>query len=271
MRAPEAALLLGVAALSMAGCSRLTFVKPDGKRKGFDQVAPNYDVRESAEGKRRTQALNQLALAGEHLRRGEDDQAERAVRDLLKLEPASADAYTLLAVVEERRGQFERAGEHYRRAVDLAPAAGANLNNYGAWLCANGHAAESLPWFDRALADSTYRTPALALANAGDCAMRTGQYERAERDLRDALAREPENARALAAMAENEFRKQRYFEARAFSQRRLAAAPADPVVLQLAIRIEQMLGDKAAASRYMQQLREEFPEASAAVPREKSS
>lgn len=271
MRAPEAALLLGMAALGVAGCSRLTFVKPDGKRKGFEQVTPDYEVRESAEAKRREQARAQLARAGEHLRRGEDAQAEQAARALLRLEPDSADAHTLMAVVEDRRGDAEAAGRHYRRATELAPGAGTALNNYGAWLCANGQAAESLIWFDRALADQAYPTPALALANAGDCALRSGQYARAERDLRDALAREPENARALAAMAENEFRKGRYLEARAFAQRRLAAAPADPIVLQLAVRIEQMLGDKAAASHYMQQLREEFPEAATAAPRENPS
>lgn len=271
MRAPELALLLGMASLALAGCSRLTFVKPDGKRRGYEQVTPDHQVRETPEAKRRAQARDQLALAGEYLRRGEDARAEEAARALLRLDSASADAHTLLAVIAERAGRAEQAGGHYRRAVDLAPGAGAALNNYGAWLCANGHEAESLLWFDRALEDPLYATPALALANAGDCALRTGQYERAERDLRDALAREPDNARALASMAENEFRNGRYFEARAFAQRRLAAAPADPIVLQLAVRIEQMLGDKAAASQYMQQLREEFPEATTAAPRENPS
>lgn len=271
MRGSEAALLLGMAALTATGCSRLTFVKPDAKRRGFEQVAPDYSVRESADAKRRAGVHDQLALAGEHLRRGDDDQAEKAVRALLKLDPDSADAHTLLGVIEDRRGRGQAAGEHYRRATELAPGAGAALNNYGAWLCANGHPAESLVWFDRALADQAYATPARALANAGDCALESGQYERAERDLRDALASEPENALALAAMARNEFRKGRYLEARAFAQRRLAAAPADPVVLQLAVRIENMLGDKGAAGRYTQQLREEFPEATTAVPRENPS
>ena len=60
-------------------------------------------------------------------------------------------------------------------------------------------------------------------------------------------------------MARNEFRLGRYFEARAFYQRRLAAAPATVSVLQLAIQIEERLGDSSAVSRYQQRLREEFP------------
>ena len=51
---------------------------------------------------------------------------------------------------------------------------------------------------------------------------------RAERDLRRAIELDPSNAVALAALAQREFRAGRCFEARAFSERRLAAAPADP-------------------------------------------
>ena len=88
---------------------------------------------------------------------------------------------------------------------------------------------------------------------------RQGQYERAQRDLRQALSLDPVNAYALASTAESEYRQTRYFEARAFSERRLAAAPASAEVLQMAFNIEEKLGDKAAASRYIQRLRAEFP------------
>jgi type IV pilus assembly protein PilF len=83
---------------------------------------------------------------------------------------------------------------------------------------------------------------------------------RADRDLRGALTLDPANPVALAGMAENEFRAGRYFQARAFSERRLSAAPATWQVLQLASQIEQKLGDTAAAARYVQRMRAEFPE-----------
>ncbi|MET0655236.1 MAG: tetratricopeptide repeat protein, partial [Pseudoxanthomonas sp.] len=129
--------------------------------------------------------------------------------------------------------------------------------------------AESLVWFDRAISAPGYATPESALANAGGCALKTGQYERADRDLRNALSISPRNAYALASRAESEYRQGRYFEARAFTERRLAAAPASPAVLQLAADIEEKLGDKAAASRYVQRLRAEFPEVVTANPGEK--
>ena len=113
---------------------------------------------------------------------------------------------------------------------------------------------------------------AAALANAGECAGRAGQHGRVERDLRAALSLDPDNAVALGAMAEHQFRNGRYLEARAFSERRLGVAPPDASALLLASQIEDKLGDKAAAARYVQRLRTEFPQArTAAQPGEGSS
>src|SRR3546814_8916261 len=62
------------------------------------------------------------------------------------------------------------------------------------------------------------------------------------------------------ALAEYQYRNGRYMDARAFSQRRLAAAPATAAVLLLASQIEEKLGDRVAAARYVQRLRAEFPQ-----------
>ncbi len=262
MRRHKPWLLLLVLMLVVTGCSRLTFIKPKMVRKNGEEIAPSYQVKDSPEVQRRLEAERALALATQRVQSGDLDGAERAVRAAQKSAPQSADVQTLLAVLADRRGQPQAAGEHYRRATELAPGRGAEQNNYGAWLCANGFPAEALVWFDRALQDSSYETPAAALANAGGCAVQAGQYERAERDLRQALALDPGNAYALGAMAENEYRAGRYFEARAFVERRMAAASATADVLKLASQIEERLGDRAAAGRYVQQLRAEFPDAS---------
>jgi len=260
-------VVLGVMAVVVAtGCSRLTFVRQSAQRQGAEEVAPEYHVRDSAETKKRLAMQDQLTLAAQRLRAGDTDSAERAATSVLKANPDSSDAHTLLAVINERQGNGTQAGVHYERAAELAPAQGGSLNNYGAWLCQNGFPADSLVWFDRALADPRYASPASALANAGGCALKSGQYDRAERDLRKALELEPSNAYALGAMAESEFRQNRFFAARAFTERRLAAASASPDVLQLAARIEEKLGDKAAASRYIQRLRTEFPDVASAIP-----
>ena len=260
MRLRDLLLAALVVTTIVAGCSRLTFVKPKLKRHGYEQVAPEYNIREDVAGDRKIAAMDRIALAQQRLGAGQLDQAETEAKAVLKADSKSADAHTLLAMIEEQRGHPEQAGAYYLKAVELAPARGGMLNNYGAWLCGNGRAAESLAYFDRALTDPAYATPAAAMANAGSCALTAGQTARADRDLRNALALDPASPVALAGMAEREYRAGHYFEARAFSERRLAAAPATRQVLQLASQIEQKLGDMAAAARYVQRMRAEFPE-----------
>lgn len=259
MRHKGGVALLVLATLGGAACSRLTFVKADPGRGDYERTAQDVDVRESREAKQRSAARNRIAMAQQHLERGDLDAAEAEARQAVKLQGDSADAHTLLAVIAEGRGRATEAGGHYQRAAELAPSNGGVLNNYGAWLCGNGRAAESLAWFDRALAAPGYATPGSALANAGTCAEQAGQPGRVERDLRAAIGFDPGNAVALAGLARHEFRAGRYMDARAFSQRRLAAAPADARALILASQIEEKLGDTTAAAGYVRRLREEFP------------
>lgn len=266
------ALLLVATVVLAAGCSRLTFIKPSAARGGSEQVAPEYDF---SDADRKAPAAGQVRahlLRGEQaLHAGRAEEAGEEARKALRIDDRSELAHTLLALSLDRQDRKAEAGRHYARAAELAPTSGAALNNYGSWLCLNGRAPESLDWFDRALADRSYASPAYALANAGACAVEGGQPGRAERDLRAALRLDPRNAVALEALARHLHGLGNHFEARAFSQRRLDAAPATPAALLLASQIEDKLGDKAAAARYVQRLRTEFPQAQAALPGDSSS
>ena len=247
---------------AVAGCSRLTFVRSDLGRQGFERTAPEVHIETDDRKTGAAGALLRVRQGQQHLAQGDLDAAARSAEQALELSSTSAAAHTLLALVADRRGDVTEAGKHHRRAVELAPIQGGMLNNYGTWLCGQGQALESLEWFDRALADSTYPSPAVALANAGACAHQAGQDERSDQYLKQAIELDPANSVALGTLAAREFRAGRAFHARAFSQRRLAAAPADASALLLASQIEEELGDKAAAARYVQQLRAEFPAAS---------
>ena len=260
MPSPSARALLFATAVVLAagGCSRLTFVRPDLSRGDYTQTGHVVEISDEAQPGASAMGTRQRLLLAQHrLAEGALGEARDHAEAVLALEPRSADAHTLLALVDSREGDPAAAGRHFAAAAELAPR-GATFNNYGTWLCANGQPAQSLAWFDRALADPGYAARAGALANAGRCAVSAGQDARAERDLRAALAIDPESVVALGAMAELSYRRGDAFAARAFSQRRLAAGPADARALQLASQIEQKLGDKAAAERYMGRMRAEF-------------
>lgn len=268
MRLRDGAALLALLVLASSGCSRLTFIKPKLERGKYTQVAPDYEVRENPQDRKRMAAINAATLASQQLQQGRVEEAERQARAAVEADPKSGDAHTILAVVLDQQGRMAEAGAEYAKAVALEPQRGTVLNNYAVWMCSNGRAAESLPIFDRALADPSYPTPAAALANAGACGLTAGQAAYAEPRLRKAIELDPTSAVALAALADEEYRAGRYLEARAFSERRLSAAPATREVLQLASQIEQKLGDTAAAARYVQRIKAEFPEKQTVPPGE---
>ncbi|CRX70258.1 MULTISPECIES: type IV pilus biogenesis/stability protein PilW [Stenotrophomonas maltophilia group] len=247
-------LFAGVLAVAVGGC------KSHPKAKLGPSQAPVYSVADPESVRREVRWRDLLTLATRDLQVGNLDAAERKVREALKLAPEAPDALVLQAGIDDRRGRTRQAGENFRKAAELAPQRGDVLNNYGAWLCQQGQPAESLVWFDRALQAPGYATPGEAQANAGSCALDAGQLERAERDLRAALVAAPANPVALESMAQLSFRQGRYMEARAFAERRIAAAPATRSVLQLASQIEARLGDRAASDRYLQRIRQEFPQ-----------
>ena len=207
-----------------------------------------------------------MAAASAAYEAGRLDEAAKQARQAIKVDPRSGDAHTLLAAIAARSGDQAGAGEHYLKALEIAPTNGAYANNYGIWLCGSGHAEESLGWFDKALADPAYPTPSTALANAGTCAQQAGQLDRAETSWRQALALDPNLPPALAGMAGLQFARGEYLDARAFVQRWLASAPQDASALQLAARIEQKQGDNAAAQRYLLRLRAISPDASPVPP-----
>lgn len=247
--------------VGVAGCSRVSFVRPDLDRKGFERTAPEVNIRTDDRNSGSTQARRLIAHGGQLIAVGDLAGAQDAAQKAARMAPESAQAHTLLALVLDRRGDTATAGKHYLRAAELAPTQGGVLNNYGTWLCGQNRQLESLDWFARALEDRAYASPAVALANAGACAHRAGEDQHAGRYLDAAIQLDPANPVALGVMAEREFRAGDAFRARAFSQRRLAAAPADAAALLLASQIEEKLGDKRAAARYVQQLRAEFPAA----------
>lgn len=250
----ESLLLAATVCLLAGACSkleRLSIVRPSAARGDYTQVAPTYELSDKGRKQASMVAAEQLASANDLFRGGKLAQAEQQARRALKANPRLGDAHVLLAMVAAQRGDAAATGKHYEQALAIAPANGMYANNYGAWLCGNGRAAESLGWFDRALADPGYQTRAAAHANAGSCARDAGQPVHAEASWRQALALDPSNLPSLAGLAEMGFRNGRYMEARAFAERWLAAAPADADGLRLAAQIERKLGDNEAAQRYL--------------------
>ena len=122
-------------------------------------------------------------LGQKYMAQGKLEVALENLNKALASDPNYADAHTVIALLYERIGKNTQAEEHYRRAAQLKPNSGNENNNYGAILCTLGRYAESAVYFERAVSDPFYKTPAVALTNAGSCAIKGGQLDAAERDL----------------------------------------------------------------------------------------
>lgn len=199
-------------------------------------------------------------LGQKYMAQGKLEVALENLNKALAADNRHADAHTVIALLYERIGDNTKAEEHYRRAVELMPKSGNENNNYGAFLCKLGRYEESAAYFVRAVADPFYQTPVVALTNSGTCAIKGGRLDVAERDLRTALEREPDNAEALFQMATVLYRKGEFFKARAFIQRYEAVGQQSADALLLGRNIELRLGNGKTAQDYTRRLRERFPD-----------
>lgn len=253
MRLRNALTALLLCCVAVTGCKRLTFIKPNYDKMKIEQVKQAPDLRDSPEDKRRMVGADSGEAAANRLQAGDLEGAERAAQNAIKNSPGDATGYTIMALVQQGRGKSVAAGGYFQKAATLSNAGPAEWGNYGSWLCESGQAAEGLAWIDRALQYPDAVDAAGMLANAGKCALKAGQAARAEQNLRAALNAAPDNGVALDGMAQLMLDRGQNFEARAFSERRLALGDSAEG-LQRAILIETRLGDTASAQRYRDRL-----------------
>ncbi len=199
-------------------------------------------------------------LGQKYMAQGKLEISMENLKKALAADSDHADAHTVIGLLYERIGDNNQAELHYRRAAELMPKSGNENNNYGAFLCKIGRYDDSAAYFVRAISDPFYKTPAVALTNSGTCAIKGGKLDVAQRDLQEALIREPNNAEALFQMATVLYRKNDFFRASAFIQRYEAVGQQSADALLLGRNIELRLGKPKTAQDYTRRLREKFPE-----------
>ena len=244
-RASRIAAALAVLALAaIAGC--VTTSSRPAPTPASEEEAANYNM--------------QLGIS--YLRQGNLPAARDKLEKALEQEPGLATAHAALGVVFERLEDPAGAERHYRRAVDLDGSDPDNLNALAVFTCSRKQRPEeALKLFDRAIAiplsvKTANRT--MLYTNAGTCAKRV-DLARSETYLRGALAQDPNFPDALYQLAEVSLERGNSLQARGFIERYLATGKSTPAALWLGVRIEQSLKDAAAANRYGEQLRKNFP------------
>ena len=215
------------------------------------------------ESRQVSETSTQLGIG--YMQRGDLNQAKEELEKAIDRDRRNPDAHGAMAVLQERLGQYDEADAAFQRSLSLDDEQPAVRNNYGRFLCSRGRYEEADEQFRMAIDDPLYRRPFVALANAGHCALRAEEFERAEDYLRRALEEQPQFAPALRRLAELNYERGDYLNARGYYQRLIEVREQDPRTLWLGIRIERALGNKDAEASYALRLRSDFPDSEQAA------
>jgi type IV pilus assembly protein PilF len=178
-----------------------------------------------------------------------------------KLDPTYPRIYNLYGLVYTMMGELPRAEGQFKRALELAPNDPETRHNWGWYLCTHGRERESIAEFEIAIRNSLYRTPEIALVNAGKCSAAIGDVAAADQYFRRALQVRPNDPSAAYNLALLSYKGGRLPESRALMRIVLqqSSSPA-PEALFLGMCIERKLGDRQSEQSYASQLRNRYPD-----------
>ena len=245
-------LLLGLAlATLLSGCA-------GGPRANAGHSEPVSQMSGGSASWQRAKVHTELAAL--YYRDGSMAVALEELRIALDADSSYAPAYNVYGLVHMYLRENGLADEHFRRALSLAPGDPEISNNYGWFLCQTGKERDSVAYFLAAVKNPLYPTPERAYLNAGQCSLRAGD-ERAAADFLDKATRFGRSVpQAFLLLARIEFNRGQAGEARRLIGELHRQTEPSAESLALAMRIEQVLGDRVAQNSYATQLRRRFPE-----------
>lgn len=218
--------------------------------------APKVD--EAARLRRAATANVQLGVA--YMNDGNLETAMEKFSKAIEQDPKNATAYASIAVLYGQLNERELAEKNFRKALRLKPDDSRTHNNYGLLLCRQGHYIKAEEQFNAAASDPLYPGIAGTLTNAGVCASRIPDTEKAEEYFRRALDTDPRYIPALLHMISTTYSQGNYMNARGYLQRFEDIAPYSAESLWLGVRIEDALRDYNASARYGLLLSNNFPD-----------
>ena len=195
-----------------------------------------------------------LSVAEELSKQKKYEEALKQAENAVRTDPKSGVAHMVKAYVLDKLGDHKKAATVFNKAISLSPRNGYVRYAYANHLCDLKDFSAADESYMLAARDGSYPFAHKAYEGAADCAFKADNLQASEAHARAALAIEAANSGALTIMAQIMYRQSRYFEARAFIQRREAAGPLDAPLLQLAMQIERSAGDDRAAANYQKQL-----------------
>ena len=253
------------AAFALAGCQSNPLAPKPEPSPPLPQVQPAQAPRlQQPEATPRQRAEIHAELAAGYYERAQMDVALEELGIAERIDPTYPRVFNLYGLVYATIGELPKAEASFRRALELAPNDSEARQNWGWYLCTHGRPKESIAEFEAAIRNPLYRTPEIALVNAGKCSVAIGDPAAADQYFRRALQLRPADAAAAYNLALLSYRSQRPADARALMRIVMQQTTPPPEALFLGMCVEQKLGDAQAEQSYALQLRNRYPESAEA-------
>jgi type IV pilus assembly protein PilF len=256
------ALAAAAVALVVAGCQSNPFApaQPAPPAPTGPQIQPAQQPRVvQQEVTPRQRAELHAELAAGYYERAQMDVALEELATAARLDPSYPRIYNLYGLVYTVMDDLPQAEANFRRALELAPNDSEARHNWGWYLCTHGRARESIAEFEHAIRNPLYRTPEIALVNAGKCAASIGDVAAADQYFRRALQMRPNDPTAAYNLALLSYKGGRLPESRALMRAVMQQGTPPPEALFLGMCIERKLGDRQSEQSYASQLRNRYP------------
>jgi len=229
---------------------------------------PIPEARESTkqpEADPRKRADIRLQLAANYYQKGQLSVALEEVRRALDVDPNFALAHSMLGLIYLELGDRREADASYAQALRIDPGSPEIQNNHGWYLCMTGRERESLELFQRAAANRLYRTPGLAMQNAGLCMLRIKDVTAAESFLRRSFEFDAANPLTKFQLARL-YLSNKQIERANFYYGLLEKGPNAPVeMVWLGLRIARANADLRQERQFAEELRRRFPNSAEAA------
>ena len=201
-----------------------------------------------------------IQLGTAYLQQGNYSLAKEKLERSLKQNPKDPDVHTSLGLLYDRTGDPKLADRHFREALRLAPENPDISNNYAIYLCKNGRVDEGIERFTAVANNKYYRTPEVALTNAGVCLRANKRLDEAQAKFVGAIRARPNYSEATVQLAGLHLERAQVAEARKVVDTYISAFRPDPDVLLAAVSIARAAKDKMGEEKYSRTLRMEFPD-----------
>lgn len=186
----------------------------------------------------------QIQLGMTYLNQGDTLRAKQKFLTALASMPTSCEANGAMAYYYEKTEEKEQADQYYQKAIGLAPHKAAPLNNYGVFLCKNGNYTKALAYFMRAMQDDTYLHTADLYENAGFCAHKMGEEEKAATWLLKALQHDDKKKEALSTLIKIEMHRHHQQKVLEYLQKYSKLANQYPDLCRIGAKVARALRQK---------------------------